>query len=71
MRARVTRADPLRTRRAQVYCDGCISTIEQFHLQWLKYLGKETKEGDEIDQMSGGSKPPSITYNDEVEDMVV
>lgn len=55
----------------QGYCDGCLSTIETFHLQWLRYVSKESVEGDEIDQKSAGSAPPAITYNDEVEDMVV
>eukprot|EP01052_Picozoa_sp_SAG31_P014149 SAG31_NODE_870_length_11338_cov_14.525047_1_plen_222_part_00 len=55
----------------QGYCDGCLSTIETFHLQWLRYVSKESVEGDEIDQKAAGSAPPAITYNDEVEDMVV
>lgn len=55
----------------QGFCDGCLSTVETFHLQWLKYVTKESAEGDEVDQKSGGSAPPAITYNDEVEDMVV
>ena len=28
-------------------------------------------QGDEVDQKDAGSAPPAITYNDEVEDMVV
>jgi hypothetical protein len=26
------------------YCDGCISTLEAFHMQWLKYVSKESNE---------------------------
>lgn len=52
------------------YCDGCISTLEAFHMQWLQYVSKESNEGDDVDQKAGGSAPPAITYNDEVEDTV-
>eukprot|EP01047_Picozoa_sp_COSAG01_P037362 COSAG01_NODE_2963_length_6794_cov_3.981321_8_plen_325_part_00 len=54
----------------QAYCDGCVTTVEQFHMQWLRYVTKESQEGDEVDQKDGGNAPPAITYNDEVEDMV-
>jgi hypothetical protein len=54
----------------QAYCDGCISTVETFHLQWLKWLSKESLEGDQVEQKGSGSAPPAITYNDEVENMV-
>lgn len=26
------------------YCDGCLSTLEAFHMQWLKYVSKESNE---------------------------
>lgn len=52
------------------YCDGCLSTLEAFHMQWLQYVSKESNEGDDVDQKAAGSSPPAITYNDEVEDTV-
>jgi hypothetical protein len=35
-----------------------------------RYVTKESFEGDEVSSKDGGSTPPAITYNDEVEDMV-
>ena len=54
----------------QAYCDGCLSTLESFHIQWLSYVSKESQEGDDVDQKNAGDSPPAITYNDEVEDTV-
>ena len=54
----------------QAYCDGCLSTLESFHIQWLAYVSKESQEGDDVDQKNAGDSPPAITYNDEVEDTV-
>ena len=34
----------------QAYCDGCLSTLESFHIQWLSYVSKESQEGDDVDQ---------------------
>jgi hypothetical protein len=41
------------TRPNQAYCDGCLTAVEEFHVQWLQYVSKESREGDEVDQKGG------------------
>ena len=46
-------------------CDGCLSTLEAVHMQWVAYLTKETKEADEITKVEEYAQPV-IQYNAEV-----
>eukprot|EP01051_Picozoa_sp_SAG22_P012952 SAG22_NODE_1398_length_4507_cov_9.035617_1_plen_261_part_00 len=50
-------------------CDGCLSTLEAVHMQWVAYLSKETKEADDITKVEEYSQPV-IQYNAEIEGMV-
>ena len=32
------------TKPNQAYCDGCLVAVEEFHMQWLRYVTKESQE---------------------------
>eukprot|EP00951_Prasinocladus_malaysianus_P019294 scaffold155727_cov38-Prasinocladus_malaysianus.AAC.1 len=49
------------------YCDGCKVVVEKFYFEWTKVMENQMSQ---VKQTDGGSRPPSITYNDATESMV-
>jgi hypothetical protein len=51
-------------------CDACLSVVEQFHLQWVRYIAKQTADKDGAVTKNAQYQQPVIEYNDEVKAMV-
>mmetsp|Transcript_21872 Transcript_21872/g.56801 ORF Transcript_21872/g.56801 Transcript_21872/m.56801 type:complete len:215 (-) Transcript_21872:152-796(-) len=55
-------------RRDSFECDSCNTLVEEFHKQWVVVIKDQTQKARA--ESGNGDKPPSITYNQDIEDMV-